>query len=79
MSLLLAAAQNADAPVLVAQNVAFGIIAAIMVFGAVRVEGHADDQRVVVVGAEVGERRIQREVVTGLFAVGLVALEVTTG
>ena len=37
MSLLLAAAQNADAPVLVAQNVAFGIIAAIMVFGAVRV------------------------------------------
>lgn len=34
---LLAAAQNADAPVLVAQNVAFGIIAAIMVFGAVRV------------------------------------------
>jgi hypothetical protein len=37
MSLLLAAAQNADAPVLVAQNVAFGIIAAIMVFGAIRV------------------------------------------
>ena len=37
MSLLLAAAQNADAPVLVAQNVAFGIIAAMMVFGAIRV------------------------------------------
>lgn len=35
--LLLAAAQNADAPVLVAQNVAFGIIAAIMVFSAIRV------------------------------------------
>ena len=37
MSLLLAAAQNADAPMLVAQNVAFGIIAAMMVFGAIRV------------------------------------------
>jgi len=37
MSLLLAAAQNADAPMLVAQNVAFGIIAAMMIFGAIRV------------------------------------------
>jgi NADH-quinone oxidoreductase subunit J len=34
---LLAAAQNADAPTLVAQNVAFGIIAVIMVFSALRV------------------------------------------
>ena len=34
---VLAAAQNADAPVLVAQNVAFGIIAAMMVFSAVKV------------------------------------------
>lgn len=34
---LLAAAQNADAPVLLAQNIAFGIIAAIMVFSAIRV------------------------------------------
>ena len=34
---LLAAAQNADAPVLVAQNIAFGIIAAIMIFSAIRV------------------------------------------
>lgn len=33
---LLAAAQNADAPVLVAQNVAFGIIAVMMLFSAVR-------------------------------------------
>lgn len=37
MSVLLAAAQNADAPTLVAQNVAFGIIAAMMVFAAIRV------------------------------------------
>ena len=37
VSLLLAAAQNADAPVYVAQNVAFGIIAAMMIFSAVRV------------------------------------------
>ena len=36
MSLLLAAAQNADAPTLVAQNVAFGIIAALMIYAAVR-------------------------------------------
>jgi NADH-quinone oxidoreductase subunit J len=34
---LFAAAQNADAPVLAAQNVAFGILAAIMVFSAFRV------------------------------------------
>jgi NADH-quinone oxidoreductase subunit J len=34
---LLAAAQNADAPVLVAQNIAFGIIAALMIFSAIRV------------------------------------------
>lgn len=34
---VLAAAQNADAPVYVAQNVAFGIIAAMMIFSAVRV------------------------------------------
>jgi NADH-quinone oxidoreductase subunit J len=37
MSLILAAAQNADASVLVAQNVAFGIIAALMVFSGIRV------------------------------------------
>lgn len=37
MNLVLAAAQNADAPVLVAQNIAFGIIAAIMIFSAIRV------------------------------------------
>ncbi len=37
MSTLLLATQNADAPTLVAQNVAFGIIAAIMVFSAFRV------------------------------------------
>jgi len=37
VTVLLAAAANADAPVLVAQNVAFGIIAAIMVFSAIRV------------------------------------------
>lgn len=37
MNVLLLAAQNADAPVYVAQNVAFGIIAAIMVFSAIRV------------------------------------------
>ncbi len=36
MSLLLVAAQNADAPTLVAQNVAFGIIAALMIYAAVR-------------------------------------------
>jgi NADH-quinone oxidoreductase subunit J len=34
--LLLAAAENADAPVYVAQNIAFGLIAAMMVFSAVR-------------------------------------------
>ena len=34
---LLAAAANADAPVYVAQNVAFGIIAAMMIFSAIRV------------------------------------------
>jgi len=34
---LFAAAQNAEAPVLVAQNIAFGIIAAIMIFSALRV------------------------------------------
>src|SRR3954469_1033766 len=34
--MLLGAAQNADAPVLVAENVAFGILAAIMVFSAIR-------------------------------------------
>ena len=38
MSVLLLATQNADAPVYVAQNVAFGIIAAMMVFAAIRVE-----------------------------------------
>jgi len=37
MGAVLAVAQNADAPVYVAQNVAFGIIAAMMVFSAVRV------------------------------------------
>jgi NADH-quinone oxidoreductase subunit J len=37
VSVILAAAQNADAPTLVAQNVAFGIIAAMMVFAAIRV------------------------------------------
>jgi len=37
MGAVLAAVQNADAPVYVAQNVAFGIIAAMMVFSAVRV------------------------------------------
>ena len=36
-SLVLAAAQNADAPTLWAQNVAFGIIAAMMIFSAIRV------------------------------------------
>lgn len=36
MNLLLAAARNADAPTLVAQNVAFGIIAALMIYAAVR-------------------------------------------
>ena len=35
--LLLAAARNADAPTLVAQNVAFGLIAAMMIFSAIRV------------------------------------------
>lgn len=35
--LLLAAAQNADAPTLVAQNIAFGLIAAMMVYSALRV------------------------------------------
>jgi NADH-quinone oxidoreductase subunit J len=34
---LFAAAQNAAAPVLVAQNIAFGIIAAIMIYSAIRV------------------------------------------
>jgi NADH-quinone oxidoreductase subunit J len=34
---LLAVAQNADAPVLVAQNVAFGIIATLMIVSAIRV------------------------------------------
>lgn len=34
---VLAAAQNAGAPVLVAQNIAFGIIAALMIYSAVRV------------------------------------------
>ncbi len=37
MSPLLAVARNADAPVLVAQNVAFGIIATLMVYSALRV------------------------------------------
>jgi len=37
MNLLLLATQNADAPVLVAQNVAFGLIAAMMIFSAFRV------------------------------------------
>ncbi len=37
MNLILAAAANADAPTLVAQNVAFGIIAAMMIFSAFRV------------------------------------------
>ncbi|MCU1454845.1 MAG: nuoJ [Acidimicrobiales bacterium] len=37
MGLIVAAARNADAPVLVAQNIAFGVIAAIMVFSAFRV------------------------------------------
>lgn len=36
-SLLLAAARNADAPTLVAQNVAFGIVAAMMIYAAIRV------------------------------------------
>jgi len=36
VTLLLAAAQNADAPIYVAQNVAFSIIAAMMIFAAVR-------------------------------------------
>ena len=36
-ALLATAAQNADAPVYVAQNVAFGIIAALMIFAAIRV------------------------------------------
>lgn len=35
--LLLVATQNADAPLYVAQNIAFGIIAAMMIFSAVRV------------------------------------------
>ena len=34
---VLAAAQNADAPIQVAQNIAFGIIAAMMIFSAIRV------------------------------------------
>ena len=38
-----------------------------------------DDQCVVIFGAEVGEGRVQREVVTGFFAVGLVAFEVVDG
>jgi NADH-quinone oxidoreductase subunit J len=37
MSALLLAAQNQDAPVLIAQNVAFGIIAAMMIYSAIRV------------------------------------------
>lgn len=36
-TVLLGAAQNADAPVLVAQNVAFAIIAALMIYSAIRV------------------------------------------
>ena len=36
MNLLLAAARNADAPTLVAQNVAFSIIAALMIYAAIR-------------------------------------------
>jgi NADH-quinone oxidoreductase subunit J len=36
-SVIATAAQNADAPVYVAQNVAFGIVAALMVFSAIRV------------------------------------------
>ncbi|HEX2576546.1 MAG TPA: NADH-quinone oxidoreductase subunit J [Aquihabitans sp.] len=36
-ALLLAAAENADAPIYVAQNIAFGIIAAMMIFSAIRV------------------------------------------
>ncbi|MGI8709551.1 MAG: NADH-quinone oxidoreductase subunit J family protein [Acidimicrobiales bacterium] len=35
-ALVLGAAQNADAPVLVAQNVAFGVLAALMVYAALR-------------------------------------------
>ncbi len=34
---ILATAQNADAPILVAQNVAFGIISVLMIFSAIRV------------------------------------------
>ena len=37
IGLVLAAAQNADAPILLAQNVAFGIIAALMIYSAIRV------------------------------------------
>jgi NADH-quinone oxidoreductase subunit J len=37
MGALVLAAQNGDAPVLVAQNIAFGIIAAMMIFSAFRV------------------------------------------
>ncbi|WP_426574302.1 NADH-quinone oxidoreductase subunit J family protein [Aquihabitans sp. McL0605] len=37
MNLLLLATQNADAPVLVAQNIAFGIIATLMIVSAIRV------------------------------------------
>ena len=37
IGLVLAAAQNADAPMLLAQNVAFGIIAALMIYSAIRV------------------------------------------
>ncbi|MEO6629746.1 MAG: NADH-quinone oxidoreductase subunit J [Aquihabitans sp.] len=37
LAVVFAAAQNADAPVYVIQNIAFGIIAAIMIFSALRV------------------------------------------
>ena len=37
IGLVLAAAQNADAPILLAQNIAFGIIAALMIYSAIRV------------------------------------------
>ena len=42
MGVLLAAAQNADAPVLVAENIAFGMIAAMMIFAAIRVVSAAN-------------------------------------
>ena len=37
LTTVLAAAQNADAPIQVAENVAFGIIAALMIFSAIKV------------------------------------------